>query len=102
MSTDIPIPSADDFADSPQLDALLDKAEWYAIIGRHNFAFRFGPFTGPEIGKVMAQCIEEKLPLLVTAQCGAPINWEAARLLCGHAADGSGPLPAEPATEAKP
>ncbi len=95
MSGDIAVPTADDFADSGELGALLEKAEWFAIIGRHNLAFRFGPFTGPEIGKVMSQCVTEKLPLLVTAQCGTPVNWEAARLLCGHAADGSGPLPAE-------
>ena len=94
MPNDIPVPTADD-APSPALDVLLAGAEWFAIIGRANLAFRFGPFTGPEVGKIVAQCVDEKLPLLITAQCGTPVNWEAARLLCGHAPDGSGPLPPE-------
>lgn len=53
--------------------------EWFAIVGRGGFAFRFGPFDGPTIGKIMTQCVAEEIPLLVTANCGPEFNWEIAR-----------------------
>lgn len=57
----------------------LENAEWFAIVARKNLAFRFGPFTGPEIGEIMQRCTEERIPLMVTANCGSEFDWEIAR-----------------------
>lgn len=75
--------------------AALGRAEWFAIVSRGALAFRFGPFTGPEIGKLMEQAVAEKIPMLITANCGAPFCWETARAMCPKAEE-----PTEPAAPA--
>jgi hypothetical protein len=60
---------------------VLDHAKWYAIVSAGTIALRFGPFSGPEIGKIMTQCVEEKIPLFVTADCGAEFDWTSARAM---------------------
>lgn len=61
----------------------LDKAKWYAIVSRGAFAFRFGPFDGPTIGKIMTQCLAENIPLLVTGDMGPEFDWQVARDMRG-------------------
>jgi len=57
----------------------LNGAEWFAIIARNNLGFRYGPYTGEEVGKIMSQCVEEGIPLMLTANCGREFDWDVAR-----------------------
>lgn len=57
----------------------LDDAKYYAIVyGDGDFAFRFGPFEGPAVGKILERCLDEDIPLLITADCGPVFDWELA------------------------
>ena len=62
----------------------LDNAKYFAIVSRGCLAFRFGPMSGPEAGKIMEQCSAEGVPLLVTADCGPVFDWELARDIRGY------------------
>lgn len=81
---EVPAPqSGDTLADAPRVAAeagfaCIDRAEWFAIFSGGSMGFRFGPFTGPEVGKVITRALTEGLPLLVTANCGTPVDWEMA------------------------
>jgi hypothetical protein len=61
----------------------LGRAKWFVIA--HNgggFAFRFGPFTGPEAGQIIERSIVENATILVTADCGSDFDWDLVRELC--------------------
>jgi len=62
-------------------------AEWFAIINRNNLAFRFGPYTGTEIGQIMERCNAEKIPMAIVANCGPAFDWELARDIRGRAGE---------------
>jgi hypothetical protein len=79
------IPTADDLGDLERPYQAFLKAEWWAIIARGSLAFRFGPYTGPEIGKIMTRCQAEKIACLITGNCGQEFDWDLARDLCGVA-----------------
>jgi hypothetical protein len=57
----------------------LEHAEWFATIARKNMGFRFGPYTGPELGEILTRCTEEGIPIVVTANCGREFDWDLAR-----------------------
>jgi hypothetical protein len=57
----------------------IDNAKWWAVIARGAFGFRFGPYSGPEIGEIMRQCEAEGINLVVSAECGRDFDWETAR-----------------------
>lgn len=59
--------------------ASLTGAEWWAVLARGAFGFRYGPYTAEEAGKIMAQCVEEGVPLLLSANCGREFDWDVAR-----------------------
>ena len=54
------------------------RAEWFAVFGTGHFAFRFGPFTGPEVGQIMTRAVAEKIAVTIVANCGAPVDWDLA------------------------
>jgi hypothetical protein len=58
----------------------LKTAKYWLIVSRGALAFRYGPFSGPEAGKIMTQCLEEKIPVLCTAVMkDQPFDWDLAR-----------------------
>ncbi|WP_371431356.1 hypothetical protein [Novosphingobium sp.] len=59
--------------------ASLKNAEWTAVIFRNNMGFRFGPYSAEEVGAIMSQCVEEGIPLTITANCGRDFDWDIAR-----------------------
>lgn len=79
--------------ENPELEALeaaqdiypsLKGSKYIVLIYRGCLAFQYGPFTGPEAGKILVQCQAEKIPLIVRAECGVPFDWELARDLRGE------------------
>jgi hypothetical protein len=64
----------------------LQSAEWHAIVARGNIGFRFGPYTGVEIGKILQQSVDEGIPLAITGVCGQEFDWELARDMFGKPA----------------
>lgn len=76
------VPSAADVADIERPYTAFAKAEWFVIVARGGLAFRFGPYDGPAVGKIMSQCQDEKISCLVTANCGPEFDWELARDFC--------------------
>ncbi len=54
-------------------------ADWYAIVARANMGFRFGPYSGPEVGEIVKRCTEEGIPVVVSAECGRTFDWDLAR-----------------------
>lgn len=70
-------------SDQPETEdsylASLKGAEYFAIIARANMAFRYGPYTAPEVGQIMSQCVDEGIPLHISAVCGREFDWELAR-----------------------
>jgi hypothetical protein len=57
---------------------VIDKARWFVIFTRGRFAFRFGPFAGPEMGRILQRAHDEKLDFLITGDCGpelTPGDW---------------------------
>ena len=59
--------------------ASLQNAEYFCVVGSGSFAFRFGPFTGPECGKIISGCVADQIPMTVIANCGPQFDWELAR-----------------------
>lgn len=57
----------------------LKGVEWTAIIFRANLGFRYGPYTGEEVGQIMSRCVDEGIPLTITANCGREFDWDVAR-----------------------
>jgi hypothetical protein len=88
--TESAVEAAQAIVASAEAQDTIGKAKWFAITHRGAIAFRFGPFTGPEIGAIMTRCAQEKIPLLVTADCGTPFDWELAADLHGDEQHGDG------------
>ena len=64
----------------------LDKCtEFWVMGGSQNMAFRFGPFTGPEVDRHIERAISEHLAITVIAQCGREIDWDLLRDCCDKA-----------------
>jgi hypothetical protein len=59
--------------------SLGKSTEYWAIIGRGAFVFRFGPYTGPEAGAIMKRAVDERIAVTIVGQCGREFDWEAAR-----------------------
>lgn len=57
--------------------------ECHVIVARGAVAFRFGPYSGLEAGKILSQCVDEKIPCLLTWTCGREFDWDTARDLRG-------------------
>jgi hypothetical protein len=57
----------------------LDGVEWWATLARGAIGFRYGPYTGEEVGRIMEQCVNEGIPLIVSATCGREFDWDVAR-----------------------
>jgi len=81
--------------DLPPLPEQIKNAGWFCIIPMGRFNFRFGPFKGQEIGPIMERCMTKGIPLILTGDCGTPIDWD----IAGEAAKLSAAAPpaAEPA-----
>ncbi len=58
--------------------ALGKGTEFWVVVGRGAFAFRFGPYSGPEAGQILTQCVEKRVAATVVAQCGRDFDWSAA------------------------
>lgn len=56
-----------------------ENAEWFAVLARGSIAFRYGPYTGEEVGRIMAQCQDERIPVSIVASCGKEFDWDVAR-----------------------
>lgn len=54
-----------------QMNNYLPDAKGYAIISRGALAFRYGPYSMPELGEIMMRSLEDKTPVFVTVDCGA-------------------------------
>lgn len=61
----------------------LQHAEYWCVVGTGAFAFRFGPYTGPECGKIISACVADQIPMTVVANCGPDFDWDLARDLRG-------------------
>lgn len=61
----------------------LETAECWAVIARGKLAFRFGPFTGAEAGKIMEESTARELDVTIIMNCGKPFDWEMAKDLKG-------------------
>lgn len=57
----------------------IDDAEWWITIARRNMAFRFGPYSGLEMGEILTRASNESIPLYITANCGRDFDWSLAR-----------------------
>ena len=47
---------------------VLGEAQWFCIASSGNFGFRFGPFDGPTLGKIMSEANARNIPMLYTAR----------------------------------
>lgn len=57
----------------------LKGAEWFVILSRGAFGFRYGPYSPTEVGEIMSQCVAEGIPALITGNCGREFDWDVAR-----------------------
>ena len=67
------------FEEYPPYFALKEDTEYWVVSGSGALAFRFGPFTGPEVGKIITRALDEKIGITIIAQCGKEIDWELLR-----------------------
>lgn len=59
--------------------ALGKSTEFWIILGHGAFAFRFGPYTGPEAGEILTRAVKERIATTIVGQCGRDFDWEIAR-----------------------
>lgn len=59
--------------------ALGKGNECWIVLARGAFAFRFGPYTGPEAGAILERCVKERIAASIVMQCGPEFDWEIAR-----------------------
>lgn len=59
--------------------ALGKGSEWFAIVGRGAFHFRFGPYDGKEAGEIMRRAVEERIAVTIVTYCGREFDWNTAR-----------------------
>jgi hypothetical protein len=59
--------------------ALGKGNECWIVVARGAFAFRFGPYTGPEAGAILERCVKERIAASIVMQCGPEFDWEIAR-----------------------
>ncbi len=59
--------------------ALGKSTEFWIVVGRGAFAFRFGPYTGKECGPILERSIKEQIAVTVIGQCGREFDWEIAK-----------------------
>ncbi|MET4341975.1 hypothetical protein [Bradyrhizobium sp. RT9a] len=59
--------------------ALGKGNECWIVLARGAFAFRFGPYSGPEAGAILNRCVKERIAATVVMQCGPDFDWEIAR-----------------------
>jgi hypothetical protein len=64
--------------------ALNKSTEYWAIAAGGPFAFRFGPYTAPEIGEIMQRSVDEGLAISFVGVCGREFDWALARDLCAR------------------
>lgn len=66
-----------------QLDIVyssLGKAtEYWAVVGRGAFAFRFGPYEAKEIGEIMKQAVDRRLAITFIGVVGREFDWQLAK-----------------------
>lgn len=55
------------------------KGPWYASVFNGNFGVRFGPLNGPAVGRVIQQCVDEQIPLVLTLDGGPEFDLDLAR-----------------------
>lgn len=53
--------------------------EFWIVVGRGAFAFRYGPFTGPEAGKILEWSVKERVAVTLVGQFGPAFDYELAR-----------------------
>lgn len=59
--------------------ALGKSTEFWIVVGRGSFAFRFGPYEGKECGPILERAIKERIAVTVVGQCGREFDWEIAK-----------------------
>ena len=61
----------------------LQSAEYWCVVGTGGFVFRFGPYSGPECGKIISGCVADQISMTVVVNCGQEFDWDLARDLRG-------------------
>ncbi len=59
--------------------ALSKSTEWWVVINRGPFAWRFGPYEAKEVGEIMTKAVEEELYVSIVGNCGREFDWQLAR-----------------------
>jgi len=57
----------------------LKDAEWFIILSRGAFGFRYGPYAAEKAGEILKQCTDEGITCYLTANCGTEFDWDIAR-----------------------
>jgi hypothetical protein len=58
---------------------LQKECECWCVFGTGGFAFRFGPYTGPEAGKIMSEAVDRSFAKTSVMNCGPDMDWELAQ-----------------------
>jgi hypothetical protein len=58
--------------------ALGKSTEYWVVSGRGAFAFRFGPYTGPEVSEIMKKAVDRGIGITIIGQCGREFDWQLA------------------------
>lgn len=64
-------------------DSVNASMEWWVTFTaspNNSIAFRYGPYTGPEVGQIMTQAVDEGIALMITGVGGKEFDWELARM----------------------
>ena len=59
--------------------ALSKSHEYWIVVARGAFAFRFGPYTGQEAGQILERGVKERIAMTLIGQCGREFDWEIAK-----------------------
>ena len=59
--------------------AFAQQHEFWIVIGRGAFAFRFGPYDPPTAGKILEWAVRERVAVSLVGNMGAEFDYELAR-----------------------
>ena len=57
-------------------DAIGDANEVWAVVGMGGIAFRFGPFSKDECGRLMSEAIKRGVGMTFIIQSGRDVPWD--------------------------
>lgn len=58
--------------------ALGNITETWVIVAHGAIAFRFGPYTSVEAGKIMREAVERNVAIAIVSNCGPEFDWDMA------------------------